>query len=108
MPLQKLGHCTESPGLSNPSVAAITHRQHASGVPSPASSHIVTLTQFTADGLLALQALDPVLQTGAVHISDPAAHPIPTSDQADSPNLRRLLDVKHTLRLKDGVLTYVP
>ncbi|XP_016317283.1 uncharacterized protein LOC107669527 [Sinocyclocheilus anshuiensis] len=89
-----------------PSVAAITRRQHATGVQTPASSHIELSPQFAADDLLTLLASDPTLQTIAAHLSDPLTHPISTSDLASSYDLRTLNSIKHMLHLKDGVLTY--
>ncbi len=86
----------------NPSVAAITRCQHATGVHSPPSSHITLSPQFSADDLLTLQTADPTLRTMANHISDPLIHPISTSE------LRIFFSVKHMVHLKDGVLTYVP
>ncbi len=63
----------------NPSVAAVTRRQHATGVHNPASSHITISPQFAADNLLTLQTADSSLRTMAAHISDPLTHPISTS-----------------------------
>ncbi len=39
----------------NPSVVAVTRRQHATGAHTPAPSHIAISTQFAADDLLTLQ-----------------------------------------------------
>ncbi|XP_067224466.1 protein NYNRIN-like [Chanodichthys erythropterus] len=91
----------------NPSVAAITRRQHAIGAQTPASSHVDLSPQFTTDDLT-LQASDPMLQTIVAHFSDPITHPISTSDLSKSSDLRHLHSIKHMLHLKDGVLTYVP
>ncbi len=55
----------------NPSVAAVTHRQHATDAHTPASSHISLSPQFAADDLLTPQTTDPSLRTMAAHISDP-------------------------------------
>ncbi len=92
----------------NPSVAAITHRQHATGVQNPTSSHIAISSQFAANDLLTLQNADRTLRTMAAHISDPLTHPISTSDLAASSELRTLHSIKHMLHLRDGVLAYVP
>ncbi len=45
----------------NPSVAAITRRQHATGVQNPTSSHIAISPQFAANDLLTLQHADQTL-----------------------------------------------
>ncbi len=92
----------------NPSVAAITRRQHATGVQTPTSSHIAISPQFAANDLLTLQKADQTLRHMAAHISDPLTHPISTSDLAASSELRTLHSIKHMLHLRDGVLTYVP
>ncbi len=92
----------------NPSVAAVTCRQHATGAHTPASSHIALSPQFTADDLLTLQNADSLLRTMAAHISDPLTHPISTSDLNTSSELCTLHSIKHMLHLRDGVLTYVP
>ncbi len=92
----------------NPSVAAVTRRQHATGAHTPVSSHIAISPQFTADDLLTLQTVDSSLQTMAAHISDPLTHPISTLDLNTSSELRTLQSLKHMLHLRDGVLTYVP
>ncbi len=91
----------------NPTEAAIAHRQHATGVHAPTSSHITLSPQFAADDLLTLQTANPTLRTMANHISHPLTHPISTSDLTIS-ELRTLHSVKHMLHLKDGVLKYVP
>ncbi len=67
MPLPKQVHYTESPGHfqalpPNPSVAAITRRQHATGVQTPTSSHIAISPQFAANDLLTLQNADRTLR----------------------------------------------
>ncbi len=92
----------------NPSVAAVTHRQHATGVHTPASSHIALSPQFAADDLLTHQTADSSLRTMAAYISDPLTHPISTSDLKTSSELRTLHSIRHMLNLRDGVLTYVP
>ncbi len=92
----------------NPSVAAVTRRQHATSAHTPVSSHIAISPQFTADDLLTLQTADSSLQTMAAHISDPLTHPISTLDLNTSSELRTLHSLKHMLHLRDGVLTYVP
>ncbi len=74
----------------NPSVAAVTCRQHVALSP-----------QFAADDLLTLQTAYSSLRTMAAHISDPLTHPIFPSDLNTS-------STKHMLQLKDSVLTYVP
>ncbi len=79
----------------NPSVAAVTRRQHATGAHNSASSHIALSPQFAADDLLTLQTVDPALQTMAAHISDPLTYPISTSDLATSSELRTLNSIKH-------------
>ncbi len=89
-------------------MAAVTRRQRTSGAHTPASSHTALLPQFAADDLLTLQTADSSLRTMAAHISDPLTHPISTSDINTSSKLRKLHSIKHTLHLKDGVLTYVP
>ncbi len=86
-------------------MAAVIHRQHATGAHIPASSHNTLSPLFAADDLLTLQTTDPSLQTMAAHISDPLTHPISTSDLNASSELCTL---KHMLHLRDGVLTYVP
>ncbi len=92
----------------NPSVAAVTRRQHATGTHTPASSHIALSPPFIADDRLTLQNADSSLRTMAAHISDPLTHPISTSDLNTSSELRTLHSIKHMLHLRDGVLTYVP
>ncbi len=92
----------------NPSVAAVTRRQHATGAHTPAPSHIAISPQFAADDLLTFQNADSSLRTMAAHMSDPLKHPISTSDLNTSSELRTLHSVKHILHLRDGVLTYVP
>ncbi len=92
----------------NPSVAAVTRRQHATGAHTPATSHISLSPQFAADDLLTLQTADSSLQTMAAHISDTLTHPISTSDLNTSSELCTLHSIKHMLHLRDGVLTYVP
>jgi len=92
----------------NPSVAAVTRRQHATGVHNPASSHIAISPQFAADNLLTLQSADSSLRTMAAHISDPLTHPISTSYLNTSSKLCTLHSIKHMLHQRDGVLTYVP
>ncbi len=92
----------------NPSVAAVTRRQHATGAHTPASSNVALSPQFAADDLLTLQTADSSLRTMAAHISDPLTHPISTSDLNTSSELRMLHSLKHMLHLRDGVLTYVP
>ncbi len=89
-------------------MAAVTRHQHATGVHTPASSHIALSPQFTADDLLTLQTVDSSLRTMAAHISNPLTHPIYTSDLNTSSELRTLHSIKHMLHLRDGVLTYVP
>ncbi len=84
----------------NPSVAAVTRRQHASGACTPAS-HIAISPQFAADDLLTLQTVDSSLWTMAAHISDPLTHPISTSDLKTSSELRTLHSIKHMLHLRD-------
>ncbi len=61
----------------NPLVAAETCRQHATGVHTPAPSHIAISPQFTADDLLTLQNADSSLRTMAAHMSDPLNIPFP-------------------------------
>ncbi len=90
----------------NPSVAAVTRRQHATGTHTPASSHIALSPQFAADDLLTLQTADSSLRTMEAHIFDPLTHPISTSDLNMSSELRTLHSIKHMLHLRDGVLTY--
>ncbi len=85
----------------NPSVAAITCRQHATGVQNPTSSHIAISPQFAANDLLTLQNADRTLRTMAAHISDPLTHPISTSDLAASSELRTLHSIKHMLHMRD-------
>ncbi len=92
----------------NPSVAAVTRRQQATGVHTPASSHIAISPQFAADDLLTLQTVDSSLRTMEAHMSDPLTHAISTSDLNTSSELRTLHSIKHMLHLRDGVLTYVP
>ncbi len=92
----------------NPSVATVTHRQHATGVHTPASSHIAISPQFAAGDLLTLQNADLSLRTMAAHMSDPLKHSISTSDLNTSSELRTLHSIKHMLHLRGGVLTYVP
>ncbi len=89
-------------------MAAVTRRQHATGVRTPASSHVALSPQFAADNLLTLQTVDPSLRTMAAHLSDPLTHPISTSDLNTSSELRMLHSLKHMLHLRDGFLTYVP
>ncbi len=60
----------------NPSVAEVTHRQHATGAQTPAPSHMAISPQFAADDLLTLQNADSSLRTMAAHMSDPLEHPI--------------------------------
>ncbi len=91
----------------NPSVAAVTRRQHATGVHTPAPSHIAISPQFTADDLLTFQTADPSLRTMAAHMSDPLEHPISSTDLNTSSELHTLHSIKHMLHLQDGVLTYV-
>ncbi len=93
---------------TNPSVASVTRRQHASGAHTPAPSHIAISPQFAADNLLTLQNVDSSLRTMATHMSDPLEHPISTTDLNTSSELRTLHSIKHMLHLRDGVLTYVP
>ncbi len=92
----------------NPSVAAVTRHQHATGAHTPASSHIALSPQFTADDFLTLQTADSSLRTMAAHIFDPLTHPISTSDLNTSSELRTLHSIKHMLHLRDDVLTYAP
>ncbi len=92
----------------NPSVAAVTCRQHATGAHTPASFHIALSPQFAADDLLTLQTVHSSLRNMAAHISDPLTHPISTSNLNTSSELRTLHYIKHMLHLRDGVLTYVP
>ncbi len=92
----------------NPTVAAVTRLQHATGALTPASSHMAISPQFAADDLLTLQTADSSPRTMAAHISDPLTHPISTSDLNTSSKLHTLHSVKHMLHLRDGVLTYVP
>ncbi len=92
----------------NPSVAAVTRCQHATGAYTPASSHTAQSPQFTADDLLTLQTADLSLRTMASHISDPLTHPVSTSDLNMSSELHMLHTIKQRLYLRDGVLTYVP
>ncbi len=91
----------------NPSVAAVTRRQHATGAHTPAPSHIAISPQFTADDLLTFQNADPSLRTMAAHMSDPLEHPISSTDLNTSSELHTLHSIKHMLHLQDGVLTYV-
>ncbi len=92
----------------NPTVAAVTRRQAATGVHTPAPSHISLSPQFAADDLLTLQNVDSALRTMAAHLSDPLENPISTADLQTSSELRILHSIKHMLHLRDGVLTYVP
>ncbi len=92
----------------HPLVAAVTHRQHATGAHTPAPSHIAISPQFAADDLLTLQNTDSSLRTMAAHMSDPLEHPISTTDINTSSELHTLHSIKHMLHLRDGVLTYVP
>ncbi len=62
----------------NPSVAAVTRRQHATGAHTPASSDIAISPQFTTDDLLTLQNADSSQRTMAAHMSDQLKHPIYT------------------------------
>ncbi len=108
MPSPKQVHYTESPGhckpslpTTHPSVAAITRRQHATGVQTPTSSHIAISPQFAANDLLTLQHADRTLRTIATHISDPLTHPVSTSDLATFSELRTLHSIKHMLHLRD-------
>ncbi len=93
---------------SNPSVAAVTRRQHATGAHTPAPSHIAVSPQFAVEDLLTLQNADSSLRTMAVHMSDPLEHPISSTDLNTSSELRTLNSVKHMQHLRDRVLTYVP
>ncbi len=86
------GHFTPSP--PNPSVAAVTRRQHATGAHSPASSHIAISPQFAADDLLTLQNVDSLLRTMEAHMADPLKHPISTSDLNTFSELRMLHSIK--------------
>ncbi len=113
MPSPKQVHYVESPGQfhalpPNPSVAAVTCRQHATGAHTPASSHIARSPQFVADDLFTLQNVDLSLWTMAAHMSDPLKHPISTSDLNTSSELRTFHSIKLMLHLRNGVLTYVP
>ncbi len=92
----------------NPSVAAVTRRQHGPGVHTTASSHIAPSPQFAADNLLTLQTADSSLRTMAAHIYDPLIHHISTSDLNTSSELRTLHSIKHMMHLRNGVLRYVP
>ncbi len=92
----------------NPSVAAVTRRQHATGTHTPAPSHIAISPQFSADDLLTLQTADSSLRTMAAHMSDPLKHPISTSDLNTSSELLTLHSIKLMLHLWDSVLAYVP
>ncbi len=49
----------------NPTVAAMTRRQHATGAHTPAPSHMAISPQFAADNLLTLQITDLSLRTMA-------------------------------------------
>ncbi len=89
-------------------MAAVTRRQHTTGVHTPASSYIAISPQFAADDLLTLQTADSSLRTMAAHMSDPLTHPISTTDLNMSSELRTLHSIKHMLHLRDGVLTCVP
>ncbi len=82
-------------------MAAETHRQHATGAHTPASS-------FTALSPHLSSTADLSLRTMAAHISDPLTHPISTSDLNTSSELHTLNSIKHMLHLRDGFLTYVP
>ncbi len=92
----------------NPSMAAVTYHQHATGAHTPASPHVALSPQFAADDLLTHQTADSSLRTMAAHMSDPLTHPISTTDLNTSSELRMLHSIKHMLHLRDGVLTYVP
>ncbi len=86
----------------NPSVAAVTRRQHATGAHTPASSDIAISPQFTTDDLLTLQNADSSQRTMAAHMSDQLKHPIYTLDLNTSSNLRTLHSIKLMLHLRDG------
>ncbi len=92
----------------NPSVAAVTRRQHTTGTHIPAPSHIAISPQFAADDLLTLQNMDSSLRTMAAHMSDPLEHPVSSTDLNTSSELCTLHSVKHKLHLRDGVPSYVP
>ncbi len=97
----------------NPTVAAVTCRQHATGTHAtgahtPVPSHIAISPQFSADDLLTLQNADSSIRTMAAHMSDPLEHPISSKDLNTSSELCTLHSVKHILHLRDGVLTYAP
>ncbi len=92
----------------NPTVAAVTRHQTATGVHTPAPSHISLSPQFAADYLLTLQNTDSALRTMAAHLSDPLGKSNSPSDLQTSSELRILHSIKHMLHLRDGVLTYVP
>ncbi len=92
----------------NPSVAAVTRHQHATGAHTSAPSHIAISPQFTADDLFTLQNADLSLQPWQL-----TYRPIRTSHFHHRPKdilreLRTLHSIKHMLHRRDGVLTYVP
>ncbi len=89
-------------------MAAVTQHQHATGLHTPASSHIALSPQFAADDLLTLPTADSSLRSMAAHISHPLTYTISTSDLNTSSKLITLHSIKHMLHLRDGVLTYAP
>ncbi len=70
----------------NPSMAAVTYHQHATGAHTPASPHVALSPQFAADDLLTHQTADSSLRTMAAHMSDPLTHPISTTDLKRPPS----------------------
>ncbi len=89
----------------NPSVAAVTCRQHATGPHTPPTLpyHLVCCWWSPHPPICGSHTTN----YGCTH-SDPLTHPISTSDLATSAEFNTLHSIKHMLHLREGVLTYVP
>ncbi len=91
----------------NPTVAAVTRRQHATGEHTPALLHYHT-TSVRCWQISSPSHADSSLRTLTAHMSNPFEHSISYMDLNTSSELRELHSVDYMLHLQDGVHTYVP
>lgn len=95
------------PVTQTPSVNAVTRRQ-ASAVPATESTTVRLGRQPDDTDLVSMQERDPVIKRIRDLVTDPQGAPIPSSELQESKDLQHLYNMRNSLKLEKGLLTYTP
>lgn len=91
-----------------PDIAAVTRSQRTAPAPDPTPQPLTLIPQISNNDIANLQASDSAILATKNHLSNPSNHPITQSDLSSNSALKRLLHVKHMLRVNEDILWYVP